>query len=140
MARWPDLSLCLRVSVPPWWVFFCGGKNRSGIGKPHWVFCRQSIEMTQEIALSSILGAPVYDASGAVAGRVREVALSPQDDPSRISDFVVKTPGGDCLLPARAVSALERSAVRATALRTTWKAADFPPLVSSQGMLLLERD
>ena len=53
--------------------------------------------MTQEIALSSILGAPVYDASGAVAGHVREVALSPQDDPSRISDFVVKSAGGDCL-------------------------------------------
>jgi len=96
--------------------------------------------MTQEIALSSILGAPVYDASGAVAGHVREVALSPQDDPSRISDFVVKTAGGDCLLPARAVSSLDRSSVRATALRTTLKAADWPPLVSSQGMLLLERD
>jgi CBS domain-containing protein/sporulation protein YlmC with PRC-barrel domain len=96
--------------------------------------------MTQEIALSSILGAPVYDASGAVAGHVREVALSPQDDPSRISDFVVKTAGGDCLLPARTVSALERSSMRSTALRTTLKAADWPPLVSSQGMLLLERD
>lgn len=91
--------------------------------------------MAQEIALSSILGAPVYDASGAVGGRVREVALSPQEDPSRISDFVVKTSDGDRLLPVRAVSGLEGSS-----LRSSWKAQDWPPLVSSEGMLLLERD
>src|SRR5215472_2056266 len=91
--------------------------------------------MAHEIALSSILGAPVYDASGALGGRVREVALSPQEDPSRISDFVVKTSDGDRLLPVRAVSGLEGSSVR-----SSWKAQDWPPLVSSQGMLLLERD
>jgi CBS domain-containing protein/sporulation protein YlmC with PRC-barrel domain len=91
--------------------------------------------MAQEIALSSILGAPVYDASGVVAGRVREVAISPQEDPSRISDFVVKTPEGDRLLPARAVNGLEGSS-----LRSSWKLQDWPPLVSSEGMLLLERD
>lgn len=96
--------------------------------------------MAEEIALSSILGAPVYDVSGSLAGHVREVAISPQDDPARISDLVVKTPGGDRLLPVKAVRSLERSAVRATAVRTTGKAEDWPPLVSSGGMLLLERD
>jgi magnesium transporter len=97
--------------------------------------------MAEEIALSSILGAPVYDGSGSLAGRVREVAISPQDDPSRISDLVVKTPAGDRLLPTKAVCALERSAVMATTtVRTTGKAEEWPPLVSSGGMLLLERD
>jgi magnesium transporter len=97
--------------------------------------------MAGEIALSSILGAPVYDVSGVLAGHVREVAISPQDDPARISDLVVKTPAGDRLLPAKAVRALERSAVLATmVVRTTGKAEDWPPLVSSGGMLLLERD
>jgi magnesium transporter len=97
--------------------------------------------MAEEIALSSILGAPVYEASGALAGHVREVAISPQDDPSRISDLVVKTSSGDRLLPAKAVRAVERSVVRpATVIRTNGKADEWPPLVSSSGMLLLERD
>src|SRR5262245_39459464 len=96
--------------------------------------------MMEEIALSSILGAPVYDDSGSLAGHVREVALSPQDDPARISDFVVKTSEGDRLLPAKSVRSLEPTSVRSATLRVTGKAEDWPPLVSSGGMLLLERD
>lgn len=91
--------------------------------------------MQQEIALSRILGAPVYDSSGAVAGHVREVALSPQDDPNRVSDFVVRTRDGDRLLAASQVYAVAGATVRAGS-----KAEDWPPLVSSEGMLLLERD
>ena len=45
--------------------------------------------MREEIALSSILGASVYDSTGAFAGHVREVAIFPQEDPNRISDFIV---------------------------------------------------
>lgn len=96
--------------------------------------------MADQIALSSILGAPVYEASGALAGHVREVAISPQDDPGHISDLVVKTSSGDRLLPVKAVSSLERSAVRAPSVRATGAIQDWPPLVSSSGMLLLERD
>ena len=96
--------------------------------------------MMEEIALSSILGAPVYDDSGSLAGHVREVALSPQDDPTRISDFVVKTSEGDRLLPAKSVRSLEPTAVRSATLHVSGKAEDWPPLVSSGGMLLLERD
>jgi magnesium transporter len=96
--------------------------------------------MVEGIALSSILGAAVYDDSGALAGHVREVAMSPQDDPLRISDFIVKTSAGDRLLPAKAVRTLERSAVRAVSLRATGIAKDWPSLGSSGGMLLLERD
>jgi CBS domain-containing protein/sporulation protein YlmC with PRC-barrel domain len=97
--------------------------------------------MAEAIALSSILGAPVYDVTGALAGRVREVAISPQDDPARISDLIIKTSAGDRMLPTKAVRALERSAVRATtAVRTNGKAEEWPALVSSGGLLLLERD
>jgi CBS domain-containing protein/sporulation protein YlmC with PRC-barrel domain len=92
-------------------------------------------KMQQEIALSRILGAPVYDSSGHVAGHVREVALSPQDDPNRVSEFIVKTPEGDRLLPARHVYAVLGTTVRANSTAEEW-----PPLVSSEGMLLLERD
>ena len=96
--------------------------------------------MADQIALSSILGAPVYEASGALAGHVREVAISPQDDPGHISDLVVKTSSGDRLLPVKAVSSLDRSAVRAPSVRAASSVQDWPPLVSSSGMLLLERD
>lgn len=91
--------------------------------------------MQQEIALSRILGAPVYDSSGHIAGHVREVALSPQDDPNRVSEFIVKTREGDRLLPSKHVYALLGSTVRASTNVDEW-----PPLVSSEGMLLLERD
>ncbi len=91
--------------------------------------------MANGIALSRILGAPVYDDTGAVAGRVREVAISPQSDSKSISDFVVKTREGDRLLPARLVRKFEGAGVRARG-----KADEWPPLVSSEGMLMLERD
>jgi len=91
--------------------------------------------MLEEIALSSILGASVYDGSGALAGHVREVAVAPQDDPNRISDFVVKTSGGDRLLPAQQLQTLV-----GTTMQVTGSAQDWPLLGSSEGMLLLERD
>lgn len=96
--------------------------------------------MSEEIALSTLLGAPVYDSAGTLAGHVREVAISPKDDPVRISDLVIKTSAGDRLLPAKAVSALDRSVVRSTSVRAASKPEDWPPLVSSEGMLMLERD
>jgi magnesium transporter len=91
--------------------------------------------MPPGIALSRILGAPVYDESGAIAGRVREVAVTPADDPNRVADLLVKTAEGDRLLPARLVRGVDRFSVRASG-----KASEWPPLVSSEGMLLLERD
>jgi magnesium transporter len=89
----------------------------------------------QDVALSRILGAPVYDEAGVFAGHVREVALSPQDDPSRISELIVKTRNGDRLLPASTVLGVEGMIVRTHSNPTEWQ-----PLVSSDGMLLLERD
>ena len=91
--------------------------------------------MREEIALSSILGASVYDSSGAFAGHVREVAIFPQEDPNRISDFIVKTREGDRLLPSRQVKTVIGSAIQVNG-----SAHDWQPLSSSEGMLLLERD
>ncbi|HLJ30187.1 MAG TPA: CBS domain-containing protein [Candidatus Angelobacter sp.] len=89
----------------------------------------------QDIALSTILGAPVYDGSGELAGHVREVALSPQEDAGRISDLIVRTSEGDRLLNFKAVAGLGGGVVKATSRVSEW-----PPLVSSQGFFLLERD
>ncbi|HKW75487.1 MAG TPA: CBS domain-containing protein [Terriglobales bacterium] len=91
--------------------------------------------MANGIALSRLLGAPVYDETGSVAGRVRELAIVPQEDPNRIADLLVKTSDGDRLLPARLLRGIDQFSVRASGRPAQW-----PPLVSSEGMLLLERD
>jgi magnesium transporter len=89
----------------------------------------------QDIALSTMIGSRVYDGSGELAGHVREIALSPQEDAGRISDLIVKTSEGDRMLSAQAVSALDGRTIR-----TQSRAVEWPPLVSSEGLLLLERD
>ena len=87
------------------------------------------------LALSELIGAPVYDPSGtSPVGKVREVALVPQEDPNRIAGFVVKTRQGERLLSMKSVSDVN-GGVRADSM-----AADWTPYASGEGMLLLERD
>jgi magnesium transporter len=86
------------------------------------------------LSLSEILGSIVYDASGAASGRVREVALAPQEDRCRIASLIVKTPTGNRVLPLTAVSAIN-GGVRASSAAADWIAVD-----GSEGLLLLSRD
>ena len=53
------------------------------------------------VALSELLGAIVRDASGAVRGRVREIAVAPQDHPTRVAFLIVRTADGERVLPGR---------------------------------------
>ena len=85
------------------------------------------------LALSELLDAPVYDPSGA-AGRVREVALAPGEDRSRIVSLIIKTKSGNRMLPFTAVSAIN-GGVRATTAAGEWSAAN-----GTEGLFLLERD
>jgi magnesium transporter len=85
------------------------------------------------LALSELLGAPVYDPSGA-AGRVREVALAPQEDRSRVTSLIVKTKTGKRVLPFSAIAAINGG------VRTTTGAAEWPAENGSEGLFLLERD
>ncbi|HTT23299.1 MAG TPA: CBS domain-containing protein [Candidatus Sulfotelmatobacter sp.] len=85
------------------------------------------------MALSDLLGAPVYDPSGA-AGRVREVALAPQEDRSQIASLIIKTRSGNRVLPFTAVSAINGGVRAATAARE-WSVAN-----GTEGLFLLERD
>src|SRR6516164_8745555 len=85
------------------------------------------------LALSELLGAPVYDPSGA-AGRVREVAVAPQEDRARIASLIIKTKSGTRMLPFTAVSAIN-GGVRATTGARDWSAAN-----GTEGLFLLERD
>ena len=86
------------------------------------------------VALSELLGAPVRDPSGAAAGRVREVAVTPQDHPTRIAFLIVRTPRGERAVPADQLRSC-RATVRINSSQATWE-----PYAPSDGVLLLKRD
>src|SRR5438094_780400 len=86
------------------------------------------------VPLSELLGASVRDASGRVQGRVREIAVTPQDHPTRVAYLIVRTADRDRMLPATALKAYAPS-VRADSDAATWQ-----PYSASDGVLLLKRD
>ena len=86
------------------------------------------------VSLSELLGLTVYDASGAASGRVREVAVTPQEDHCRVSLVIVKTPSGNRILPLTAVSGIN-DGIHASTSAAEWVVAD-----GSEGLLLLSRD
>jgi magnesium transporter len=86
------------------------------------------------LALSELLGATVYDPSGAVGGRVREVTLAPQEDRSRIASLIVKTKSGNRVLPFAAIAAINGGIKASTA------AGEWLPVNGTEGLFLLERD
>lgn len=86
------------------------------------------------VALSEMLGASVRDGSGSVRGRVRELAVAPQEHATRVAFLVVRTAEGDRMLPADAVKSFGAT-VRATSESSSWL-----PFTSFDGVLLLKRD
>ncbi len=85
-------------------------------------------------ALTELLGAPVFDSAGSRCGRVREVALVPQEDRARVATLIVKTGAGSRLLPFGLVTSIN-GGVRTDAPPADWAVGD-----GSEGMLLLARD
>jgi magnesium transporter len=86
------------------------------------------------LALTELLGAPVRDSAGQSCGRVREVALAPQEDRVRISFLIVKTKGGDRILPLQSVASLNGG------VRAATKVAEWGAVNGTEGLFLLERD
>ena len=86
------------------------------------------------LALTELIGAPVIDSTGSRAGKVREVALSPGENSTQVSGFVIRTRQGDRLVPANTVSLIDNS------LRVSTAASDWGPYSGPEGLLLLERD
>jgi CBS domain-containing protein/sporulation protein YlmC with PRC-barrel domain len=86
------------------------------------------------LPLSELLGATVYDPSGAATGRVREVTLAPQEDRNRIASFIVKTKSGNRVLPFSAVSTIDAN------IHTSTNPAEWPAANGAEGLFLLERD
>jgi len=86
------------------------------------------------LPLSDLLGATVYDASGAPTGRVREVTLAPQEDRNRIASFIVKTKSGNRVLPFASVSTIDGN------IHASTNPSDWPAANGAEGLFLLERD
>ncbi len=86
------------------------------------------------LSLSELLGATVFDPSGAATGRVREVTLAPQEDRNRIASFIVKTKSGNRVLPFSGVSSIDAN------IHASTNPADWPAANGAEGLFLLERD
>ncbi len=86
------------------------------------------------LALTELLGLPVFDMGGSECGRVRELALTPQEDRSRVAIVIVKTKGGDRLLPFSSVQSINGR------LRACTAASSWPALSEAEGLFLLGRD
>src|SRR5246127_4978538 len=86
------------------------------------------------LALTELLGAPVTDANGESCGRVREVALVPQEDRVKVALLIVKTRTGDRLLPVQSVASIN-GGVRASTRVAEWGSSN-----GVEGLFLLERD
>src|SRR5215475_11560736 len=86
------------------------------------------------VALSELIGATVRDDSGAARGRVREIAVAPQEHPTRVAFFIVRTATGERVLRPDAIRSAGAT-VRATSELAWWE-----PYNVSDGVLLLKRD
>jgi magnesium transporter len=86
------------------------------------------------VALSELLGATVRDASGTVRGRVRDIAITPQDHLTHIAYLIVRTSDAERVLPADAIKSYGPS-VHASSDGSGWER-----YVPSDGVLLLKRD
>src|SRR5580765_6998584 len=86
------------------------------------------------VALSELLGATVRDATGSVRGRVREIAIAPQDHPTRIAFLIVNTTDGERVLPSSALKSCGAT------VRTADNASGWDRYTASDGVLLLKRD
>ncbi len=87
-----------------------------------------------QIALTDLLGMPVVDSAGVRSGRVRELAMAPHDDTLHIACLIVRTSGGDRLLPFTSLAEING------AVRATTPSADWQPSSEGEGLFLLERD
>src|SRR5712691_8185231 len=85
-------------------------------------------------ALTELLGTPVFDTAGSRCGRVREVALIPQEDRARVAILIIRTSTGDRLLPFVSVTSINGG------IRTDSPTTDWAKREGAEGMLLLGRD
>jgi magnesium transporter len=92
------------------------------------------LKIVSTLALTELLGAPVFDTAGTRCGRLRELAMVPQEDRERVAMLIVRTKSGDRILPFSSVTAIN-GGIRSDAACNKWSQGD-----GSEGWLLLARD
>ncbi len=98
---------------------------------------RPSVEYAHgmsNLALTELLGSPVFDMAGKPAGKVREVALAPHEDRAKVASFIVHGKGGDRLLPLTSVNSVNGG------IRASTSSAQWAPGKEAEGLFLLSRD
>src|SRR5512133_1945333 len=90
--------------------------------------------MNHTVTLTELLGSTVYDAAGVACGRVRDVALTPQEDRAKVSTLIVRTRKGNRVLPFASVTRIS-GGVRAQNSVKEWASSE-----GLEGLFLLERD
>jgi hypothetical protein len=93
-----------------------------------------SLRAMSSLALTELLGLPVFEPSGGQCGRVRELAVAPQEDRARIAVMIVRTKSGDRVMPFSAVHSINGG------LRIDSEASAWPIADGSEGLFLLARD
>src|SRR5258708_1680496 len=86
------------------------------------------------VTLSELLGAPVLDPSGMVAGRVREIAVASQESRELQFNVIVKTRHGDRMLSREATRSINGN------VRASSPSMDWPEFSGSEALFLLGRD
>src|SRR5205085_5196082 len=76
------------------------------------------------VALSELLGSPVYSSTGSRCGRVREVAIAPQEDRSRLASLIVKTRSGPRLVDASSIVAVDARGLHTSMPQSKWQPAN----------------
>src|SRR2546430_8594701 len=101
-----------------------------------WITVRQFsiLRAVAMLALTELLGEPVFDLGGSRCGRVRELALAPQEDHARIAMVIVRTKTGDRLLPFSSVLSVN-GGIKAGTSSEEWVLGE-----TGEGLLLLSRD
>jgi sporulation protein YlmC with PRC-barrel domain/CBS domain-containing protein len=112
-------------------AFFCHSTTIPFLSPAHFRYPQPGMTT---LPLSELIGATVFDPSGAASGKVREVTLAPQEDRDRIASFIVKTKSGNRVLPFSSVSSIDAN-VHASTQPSEWQAAN-----GAQGQFLLDRD
>ena len=101
-----------------------------------WITFRQFsiLRAVAMLALTELLGEPVFDLGGSRCGRVRELALAPQEDHARIAMVIVRTKTGDRLLPFSSILSVN-GGIKAGTSSEEWVLGE-----TGEGLLLLSRD
>jgi len=97
-------------------------------------YSQNGTESMATLALTELLGLPVFDTAGDRCGRVHEMALAPQEDRARVAVIIVRTKAGDRILPFTAVASIN-GGFRAATAASTWAASN-----GAEGLFLLARD